>query len=154
MTRLSFLNATAALALLAGCAVPPPSSPTVMALPNAGKPLPVFRTEDDTCRQYASQEIAASAALASKSSQANGAASVAIGTGISVAAGAIFGAVIGQAGPGAVVGAGLGLLGGSADAATIAHQKGNGLQQMYNVAYAQCMTSKGNGIVQPAYAVR
>jgi Glycine-zipper domain len=150
---LSFLVPAAALAMLAGCAVPPPNSPTIMALPTAGKPLQVFQNEDYTCRQYASQYIAYPASQASHSSQNNGVASAAIGTGIGAAAGALFGAVAGNAGAGAAIGAGVGLLGGSAAGANSAQQTGEGLQQMYNTAYAQCMTSKGNGIAPPAYAV-
>lgn len=148
---LSFLEMATALAMLVGCAVPPPTSPTVMALPNAGKSLEAFRAEDYACGQYASQEIASPAAQASQSSQINGAATAMIGTGISVAAGAAFGAVLGQAGPGAVAGAGMGLLDGSSDASEIAHQTGDGLQHMYNTAYVQCITSKGNVIAAPAY---
>ena len=45
-----------------------------------------------------------------------------------------------------------GLLGGSAVAAEPDQSRtGESLQQIYNSAYAQCMTSKGNGIVHGGY---
>ena len=152
-TLKTLLPGAAALLILAGCAVPPPSGPTIMALPSAGKPLQTFQYEDYSCRQYASQYVASPAAAASQQSQSNGVASALIGTGIGAAAGALLGAAGGNAGAGAAIGAGAGLIGGSAVGAGQSQQAGESLQQIYNTAYAQCMTSKGNGIAPPAYAV-
>jgi hypothetical protein len=137
-----------ALALLAGCAAPTPTGPTITAVPPAGKNLTLFQNEDYTCRNYAQQAVAYPAAT--QNSQGNGIATAAIGTGIGAAAGALLGAAAGNAGMGAAIGAGAGLLGGSAVGAGQTQHKAQGLQQIYNNAYAQCMTSKGNGIV-PGY---
>ena len=137
-----------ALALLAGCAAPTPTGPTITAVPPAGKNLTLFQNEDYTCRNYAQQAVAYPAAT--QNSQGNGIATAAIGTGIGAAAGALLGAAAGNAGMGAAIGAGAGLLGGSAVGAGQTQHKAQGLQQIYNNAYAQCMTSKCNGIV-PGY---
>jgi hypothetical protein len=47
------------------------------------------------------------------------------------------------------VGAGVGLLAGSAIGANQAQAAGFSLQERYDVAYAQCMTSRGNSVQAP-----
>ena len=140
-----------ALLLLAGCAAPTPTGPTITAVPPAGKPLTLFQNEDYSCRGYAQQTVAYPAAT--QNSQGNGVASAAVGTGLGAAIGALFGAAGGNAGAGAAIGAGVGLLGGSAVGASQTQRKSESLQQIYNTAYAQCMTSKGNGLAPQAYPV-
>jgi Glycine-zipper domain len=134
-----------AVLLLAGCQAPTPTSPTITAVPPAGKSLTQFQNEDYSCRGYAQQAVAYPAAT--QNTAGNGVATAAVGTGIGAAAGALFGAVAGNAGAGAAIGAGVGLLGGSAVAAGQTHRAAHSLQQIYNSAYAQCMTSRGNGII-------
>jgi hypothetical protein len=151
LTTTRFLVPAAAVALLAGCAAPTPTTPTITAVPPAGKSLTLFQNEDYSCRNYAQQTVAYPAAT--QNTQGNGVATAAIGTGIGAAAGALFGAVAGNAGAGAAIGAGVGLLGGSAVAANQTKRTGESLQQIYNSAYAQCMTSKGNGIAPMGYPV-
>jgi hypothetical protein len=138
----------AAVMLLAGCAAQTPTGPTITAVPPAGKSLTLFQNDDYSCRNYAQQTVAYPAAT--QNSQGNGVATAAIGTGLGAAAGALFGAVAGNAGAGAAIGAGAGLLGGTAVGAGQTRRKEQSLQQIYNNAYAQCMTSRGNGIV-PGY---
>jgi hypothetical protein len=140
-------SATTAL-LLAGCAAPTPTGPTITAVPPAGKSLTLFQNDDYSCRNYAQQTVAYPAATQRTAS--NGVATAAVGTGLGAAAGALFGAVAGNAGAGAAIGAGVGLLGGSAVASGQTNHAAQSLQQIYNNAYAQCMTSRGNGIV-PGY---
>jgi hypothetical protein len=143
------LAASAMTALLvAGCAAPTPTGPTITAVPPAGKSLTLFQNDDYSCRNYAQQTVAYPAAT--QRTAGNGVATAAVGTGLGAAAGALFGAVAGNAGAGAAVGAGVGLLGGSAVAAGQTNHAAQSLQQIYNNAYAQCMTSRGNGIV-PGY---
>ncbi len=149
LTTMKFLAPAAAVLVLAGCAAPTPTGPTITAVPPAGKSLTLFQNEDYSCRNYAQQTVAYPAAT--QNSAGNGVATAAIGTGLGAAAGALFGAVAGNAGAGAAVGAGVGLLGGSAVAAGQTNRKAQSLQQIYNNAYAQCMTSRGNGIVPYAY---
>ena len=45
------------LCAVTACAVPPPSGPTVMALPLQGKSLTVFQQEDEQCRAHAAAAI-------------------------------------------------------------------------------------------------
>ena len=151
MTRLKTFKILAplmAVGLLAGCAAPTPTGPTITAVPPAGTSLTLFQNDDYSCRNYAQQAVAYPAAT--QNSQGNGFATAAIGTGLGAAAGALLGAAAGNAGAGAAIGAGAGLLGGSAVGAGQTQRKAQGLQQIYNNAYAQCMTSRGNGIV-PGY---
>jgi hypothetical protein len=147
----AFLVPAAAVLLLAGCAAPTPTGPSIIAVPPAGKSLTLFQSQDYSCRNYAQQTVAYPAAT--QNTQGNGVATAAIGTGIGAAAGALIGSFAGNAGAGAAIGAGVGLLGGSAAAANQTQRAGESLQQIYDGAYAQCMTSMGNGLAPQGYAV-
>lgn len=120
-----------ALALLAGCAQMP-QGPMVAIMPPPNKPFEVFVQEDRYCRDWAKQSIGAS--------DAPGEAMAA-----STIAGTVIGAVIGaaangRAGEGAAVGAVIGATSGSGKGAYTAHRA----QRSYDIAYQQCMVSKGN----------
>lgn len=52
---------------LAGCAVAPPTGPSVMALPPQGKSLVVFQHEDGYCRNYANARIGTAVGAANAS---------------------------------------------------------------------------------------
>jgi hypothetical protein len=136
---------------LTGCAVMPPTGPSVVALPPNGKPLNQFQQEDYACRDYAFRSD--NAAQASQSAMQTGAGSTAVGTLGGAAAGALLGAAAGNAGIGAAIGAGTGLLLGGAVGANGAQDSSASLQARYNAAYAQCMASKGNSISAPAPTV-
>jgi hypothetical protein len=154
MKRQTTITAAAsgmALLLLAGCAAPTPTGPTLTAVPPAGKSLTLFQNDDYSCRNYAQQTVAYPAATPFPAVFC--VATAAIGTGIGAAAGALLGAVSGNAGAGAAIGAGAGLLGGTAVASGQTGRAAESLQQIYNNAYAQCMTSRGNGIVPQGYGV-
>ena len=133
---------------LTGCAVIPPTGPSVVALPPSGKPIGVFQQEDYACRDYAFRSD--NRATPAHSEIPNGVGSTAIGTVGGAAAGALLGAAAGDAGVGAAIGAGVGLLFGGAAGANGAQATSAGLQAQYNAAYAQCMASKGNSISQTA----
>ncbi|HJS84532.1 MAG TPA: glycine zipper family protein [Acetobacteraceae bacterium] len=133
--------------LLAGCAVQPPTGPTVMALPGNGKSLTAFQQDDYACRNYAYQTT-----MYESPGQAGatpGTAGAVLGTLGGAALGAALGAVGGNAGAGAAIGGGAGLLGG----ASIGSQRGEAsqysLQQRYNIAYTQCMYSRGDSVQSP-----
>ncbi len=142
-----------AIALLAGsvalsaCVVEPPTGPEVVAMPGQGKSLPQFQNEDYTCRDYAARQIGYASPAHAANQSALG--SAAIGTVLGAAAGAALGAASGSAGTGAAIGAGSGLLLGSMVGAGNANASSQGLQQRYDVAYAQCMTTQGNQIQAP-----
>ncbi|MFM0337417.1 glycine zipper domain-containing protein [Paraburkholderia fungorum] len=131
-----------------GCAVIPPTGPSVVALPPHGKPLSVFQQEDYACRDYAFRSDNANAPA--HSALPDGVGSTAIGTAGGAAAGALLGAAAGDAGVGAAIGAGVGLLFGGAVGANHAQANSASLQARYDAAYAQCMASKGNNISPPS----
>lgn len=139
---------------LAGCAVAPPSGPTVVSMPGPGVSFDQFRHDDQACRYYASRTIRPGEAQAAGQSATNTAVG---GTLLGAAAGALLGAAGGNAGAGAAIGAGSGLLVGSSMAGGTAQGAANSMQARYNVAYAQCMVGHGNkmegyaGASGPAY---
>ena len=133
------LFALAAVALVAGCATPPPSGPSVMVLPGSGKSFDQFRYDDNECRQFASAQIGgATNAQAANDAQVRNAV---VGTAIGAAAGGLIG---GNSGAG--VGAGVGLAGGALSGASSGEYAGRTLQQRYDVGYQQCMYAKGHQI--------
>lgn len=150
-TRVALPAGALALALLGGCAVVPPSGPSIVALPRSGEPLNQFQQDDYSCRDYAYR--ASDAAGAAQSSTTNSDNSAAVGTLGGAAVGALIGAAAGNAGAGAAIGAGSGLLLGGAAGANGAQYSANSMQARYDAAYAQCMTSKGNTISQPQMPV-
>jgi hypothetical protein len=145
-------TARASLALifpltLGACAVAPPTGPTVFALPSKGKDMAQFQGEEANCRNYAAAQIGYGSPAQASNQAAVG--SAVVGTALGAAAGALLGAAGGAAGTGAAVGAGAGLLTGSAIGASNAQISGASLQERYDVAYAQCMSSSGNTLAAP-----
>ena len=132
---------------LAACAVAPPTGPSIYAMPAKGKDMAQFQGEEANCRNFAQAQIGGGSPTQAANQAAVG--SAAIGTALGAAAGALIGSVGGAAGAGAAVGAGAGLLTGSAIGANNAQASGAGLQERYDVAYAQCMSSAGNTIAAP-----
>ena len=129
---------------VAACAVAPPSGPTVMALPSQGKDLAVFQQEDGQCRNYAAATIGALQPGQAATQTTVG--SAAVGTALGAAAGAAIGAEAGSAGAGAAIGGATGLVGGTAVGANNAAAGGYDVQQRYNIAYTQCMYSRGDTV--------
>jgi hypothetical protein len=139
----SYFGAVALLAVLplTGCATPPPSGPSVVAMPRQGESMNQFQTDDYACRDYAQNRTGNPAGQqAAQTNTAVG--SAAIGTALGAGVGALLGSASGNAGAGAAIGAGAGLLGGAAVGSNNAAAIGESAQQRYDVAYAQCMTSK------------
>ena len=98
--------------LLAGCAVRPPTGPTILAIPPEGKNLAQFQQEEAGCRNYAFNQIGITPAQGANQAAVG---SAVAGTAIGAAAGALLGAAGGAAGAGAAIGAGTGLAGGLGD---------------------------------------
>lgn len=125
-----------AVLLLAGCATRP-LGPTVQVFPAAYKPFDVFQRDQYECRQFASSETAGGAEAINN--RAVGA--TAVGTALGLALGAATGN-----GRAATTGA---VAGGVIGAAVGANETERGefaLQRRYNIAYAQCMYSRGNQV--------
>ena len=127
---------------LAGC-VTMPTGPSVMVLPEPGKPFEAFQSDDAACRQWAMHQIQMPPNQVVNQNLAGGAA---IGTIMGAGLGAAIGAASGNAASGAAIGAGTGLITGTAVASGPAHAAGLDAQQRYDNAYQQCMYAKGNRI--------
>lgn len=132
---------------LGACALPPPTGPSVTALPPAGKNFAQFQREDIQCQEAAWFSIGGARGQAAANQAALGTA--AVGTVLGATAGALLGAAGGSVGTGAAVGAGVGLLGGSAVGAAQAQSGGMSLQRRYDITYVQCMAAAGNRIQEP-----
>jgi hypothetical protein len=140
MRVLAVSLALAAAVGLTGCVAPPPTGPSVLALPGANKSLAQFQTDDAGCRTYA-QRVIGPTSPAQAAAQ-SGVGSAAVGTVLGAAAGAAIGA---GAGTGLVLGAGAG--------ATNLAYSGAAVQRQYDAAYIQCMVANGDKVQSyPAYA--
>ena len=143
LPRMTWLVAASAL-MLSACATQMPTRPTVAVMPGPYKPFEVFRADDYVCRRFASQQVG---------EQTPGGAvaeGTATGAAVGTVLGAATGALIGRSGGAAAVGAGTGMLFGAAAGSSGGSQAAWELQRQYNVAYEQCMYSRGNQI--PGYA--
>jgi hypothetical protein len=129
---------------LSACAVAPPQGPSVMALPPQGKSFEVFQQDDYICRGFAGQQTGGANAQQAANNAAVG--SAIVGTALGAGVGAALGSVGGAVGAGAAIGGATGLLAGSAIGANNAAAAGGNLQARYDVAYTQCMVSKGDTV--------
>lgn len=129
---------------LAACTVHPPTGPSVMALPPQGKSLETFQGEDLMCRGYAEHQVGG--VDPAQAGQRSMLGSAAIGTGLGAGVGMALGSLSGAMGAGAAVGGAAGLLMGSAMGANNARASTGNLQQRYDIAYTQCMYSRGNAV--------
>jgi uncharacterized protein YcfJ len=130
-----------AVVALTGC-VSRPSGPTVAVMPGPGKSFEAFQTDDLVCKGYANQQVAGSEDTANNTQLGTAVLGTVLGAGL--------GAAIGG-GRGAAIGAGAGALGGTAIGGSNAEHSQYSLQQRYNIAYEQCMASKGNRLPTPGY---
>jgi len=131
---------------LGACAVAPPSAPSIAAMPGQGKTFDQFTADDAACRGYASTRVPPNAQqVTGQNSVGTAIGGAALGAG----AGALIGSTAAAVGTGAAVGAGVGLLAGSAIAADNTAGAGYAMQRNYDVAYAQCMASKGDKVPDP-----
>jgi hypothetical protein len=114
-----------------------------MVLPSTDKPFEVFQAEDAICRQWAAQQIGLSP---QEMVDKNTVSSAVVGTIIGAGLGAAIGSTTGDAGAGAAIGGASGLLLGTASGADSGRVYGYEAQRRYDIAYMQCMYSKGNQI--------
>jgi hypothetical protein len=137
-SRILTVGAVSLVALLAGCASAP-TGPSVLVLPGTGRSFDQFRADDYACRQFAWQQIGGAQAdqAINNTAVANAAAATAIGA---IAGGAINGS------QGAAVGAGTGLLFGSAIGSGSSQAYAYDAQRRYDHAYVQCMYAYGHRV--------
>lgn len=136
--KYSRLALIASLSVLGACSVMPPG-PSVMALPGTGKTFDQFRADDNSCRQFAFQQVGGATTNQAATNSAVG--SAVVGTALGAAAGAAF-----NGGSGAAVGAGAGLLAGTLFGAGAAQGSAYDVQRRYDYAYLQCMYANGDRI--------
>ena len=129
---------------VAACAVAPPSGPTVMALPSQGKGLTAFQQEDRQCRNYAAATIGDLQPGQAATQTTIG--SAAVGTALGAAAGAAGDAAAGNSGAAAAIGGATDLVGDTAAGTNHAADGEYDLQARYNIAYTQCMYSRGDTV--------
>ncbi len=129
------------LVTLNACATMP-KGPSVLVLPGPEKPFEVFQSEDATCRQWASRQVAGQGESANQA-LAGGAA---VGTLLGAGLGAAIGAATGDFGAGLGIGAASGAIMGTATASGPYYGAQGEIQRRYDHAYMQCMYSKGNQI--------
>jgi OmpA family protein len=142
MTRKIVALPISAAFLLTACATVP-TGPSVMVLPGSGKGFDQFQSDDAVCRQWAAQQTGTTTRKVATETTLGGAA---VGTVAGAALGAAIGAAAGSPATGAAVGAGAGLFGGTAIGAGQAEGHSLSVQRRYDIAYMQCMYSKGNQI--------
>jgi outer membrane lipoprotein SlyB len=136
--KYSRLALIASLSLLGACSVMP-AGPSVMALPGTGKTFDQFRVDDNSCRQFAFQQVGGVSTNQAATNTAVG--SAVVGTALGAAAGAAF-----NGGSGAAVGAGAGLLAGTLFGAGASQNSAYDVQRRYDYAYLQCMYANGDRI--------
>lgn len=146
MTRRATSILAVSLLSLGGCAIAPPTGPSVMALPAQGKSFETFQVDDVSCRQYASQQIGGIAPAQAANDSVAG--SAVVGTVLGAAAGAAIGAATGNPGAGAAIGAGSGLALGTVTGLGAAQESSYSLQRRYDMGYIQCMSAKGESVPQ------
>jgi len=134
-----FVTLCSTTVILAACASTP-MGPTVRAVPPQGKSFDQFQGENASCKQYADDQVRGQADNANTTGFLEGLGGTALGAGLGAALGGGHGAAVGAAG---------GAIAGTAVGASTSAGKQKGIQEQYNDAYVQCMTSKGNPVQQP-----
>jgi hypothetical protein len=142
MKRVGIFTGLLVVALVGGCATEP-MGPTAHVLPAQGKPFEVFAGDQATCKQFAQTEVGGGATMSNLKQFGAAALSIGLGAGLGAAIHNTRGAEIGGA-LGGVAGAAMGSRGSGQDQ--------HGLQGRYDLAYTQCMYSRGNQIAGMASA--
>lgn len=139
--RLALAGSTAVVSLFLAACAPMPVGPMVAVMPAPNKPFDVFMQEDQLCRGWAAYSIGLAGNNAGVDSVLS---STATGTAIGAFAGALAGGEH-SVGSGAALGA---IVGATAGVNQSGHIGWNA-QRRYDIAYQQCMYSKGNQL--PVY---
>jgi len=130
---LSPLLAVSTLSLLSAC-VTQPVGPMIPARPGEGKSMQQFSQDDDYCQDYAGDKVAGRVSRANDEAVRRGLIGTIIGAAVGGAVGNTRGAVVGGT-AGAVIGSNSGR-----------GYDQYGVQREYDLAYAQCMASRGDDV--------
>lgn len=136
MSRILVTSALLAAAVLGGCATEP-MGPTARVLPAPGKPFEAFASDQSLCKQFAGGEVRGGAELADLKRLGGAMLTAGLGTGLGAAIDRRQSPQIGAA-LGGIMGASTGANGSARDQ--------NDLQYRYDLAYTQCMYSRGNQV--------
>ena len=129
-----------AASLLLGACAHQPMGPQVQVMPGQGKPFEVFQQDQALCENYANQQVGGAAQEANNRAVGSAVLGTVLGAGLGAAAGG---------GRGAAIGAGAGAVAGTAYGASGSQYEQGGIQRQYDIAYTQCMYSRGNQV--PGY---
>lgn len=129
-----------AASLLLGACAHEPMGPRVAVMPGQGKPFEVFQQDQAICQNYANNQVGGQARSANDRAVGAAVLGTVLGAGLGAAAGG---------GQGAAIGAGAGALAGTAYGANGSQYEQGGIQRQYDIAYSQCMYSRGNQV--PGY---
>ncbi|WP_296447883.1 hypothetical protein [Rhodoferax sp. UBA5149] len=143
--RLAFLFSASITSLFLASCAEMPSGPSVAVMPGPNKPFDVFMEEDQLCRGWAAHSIG----LAGHDAAAE---RLLASTITGAAIGALAGAAVGghrNVGAGAAMGTVVGVTAGANQSAVTA----GSAQRRYDIAYQQCMYSKGNFVPTYGYGV-
>jgi len=143
VTRLQATILACAALFAVGACTPAPMGPTVAVMPAPSKPMEVFQQDDALCRNYAYNAIGGPNAQQELNNQQVGS------TLFTAALGAALGAAVGG-GRGAAIGAASGAAVGTAYGANYSAYSSMSMQQRYDIAYSQCMYTRGNQV--PGFA--
>lgn len=138
MNQISKLAIATLTLSVTGC-VSMPSGPSVMVLPGSGSSFDQFRVDDANCQQFALWQLGGTTPNQAASNSGIGSATV--GTALGAATGAAIGG-----GTGAAIGAGAGLAAGGIAGTGAASNSYYANQRQYDIAYIQCMYSKGHRV--------
>jgi hypothetical protein len=142
MSRVPMFSRLLAAVLLSGCATSP-MGPTAMVMPAQGKPFEVFAQEQAMCKQFAGGEVDGGATMSNLKQLGTMAVSTVLGAGLGASVRGRRGAEFGGA---------VGAIGGAAMAGQGSTRDQYSLQGRYNLAYTQCMYSRGNQVATAARA--
>jgi hypothetical protein len=141
------LAGLSSVVLLQACASPP-MGPTVTVMPGPNKPFQAFQDDTALCKDFANSQVAGQVEQANNQGVGAAVLGTVLGAGLGAAVGGGRGAAVGAA-SGATVGTVVG-----ADNSTRSQYS---IQRRYDIAYSQCMYSKGNqvpGYVPAGYVQR
>ena len=140
MRSIRLTTALLAPVLLLSACSSEPLGPTIPVMPAPNKPFDVFQGDQALCKQFAADQVQGGAQQSNDQQLGTAVIGTLLGAGLGAALGG---------GRAAAVGAGVGALGGTAIGAGGGQQAQYSLQQRYDMAYAQCMYSRGNQV--PGY---
>jgi uncharacterized protein YcfJ len=140
MSRYQSVASVVAASLMITACAHPPMGPHVAVMPGQNKPFEVFQQDQSVCQAYANQQVGGEARDANNRAVGSAVLGTLLGAGLGAAVGG---------GRGAAIGAGAGAVAGTAYGANGSAYEQGGIQRQYDIAYPQCMYSRGNQV--PGY---